>query len=94
MQRAVIACHGSQIEVGDLGLYGSRIEDIALAPEINTLDQDREVVPLEDFERLYILKVLKIASWRVSGPRGAAVLLGLPPSTLYSKMKKLRIKRP
>ena len=52
------------------------------------------VVPLEDFERRYILKVLKITDWRVSGPRGAAILLGLPPSTLYSKIKKLRIKRP
>ena len=91
MQRAVIACHESQIEVGDLGLYDSHI---ALDYEINTIDQDRQVVPLEDFERRYILKVLKITDWRVSGPRGAAVLLGLPPSTLYSKMKKLRIKRP
>ena len=94
MQRAVIACRGSQIEVGDLGLYDSRNEGIALDLEINTIDQDREVVPLEDFERRYILKVLKITDWRVSGPRGAAVLLGLPPSTLYSKIKKLRIKRP
>ena len=91
MQRAVILCRGSQIEVGDLGLYGSRT---AHDPEINTIDQDCEVVPLEDFERRYILKVLKITDWRVSGPRGAAVLLGLPPSTLYSKIKKLRIKRP
>ena len=88
MQRAVIACRGSQIEVDDLGLSGSHI---ALDLEI---DQAREVVPLEDFERRYILKVLKITGWRVSGPRGAAVLLGLPPSTLYSKIKKLRIKRP
>ena len=93
MQRAVIACRGSQIEVGDLGLYGSRSEGIALDLEINTIDQAREVVPLEDFERRYILKVLKITDWRVSGPRGAAVLLGLPPSTLYSKIKKLGIKR-
>ncbi len=91
MQRAVIACRGSQIEVGDLGLYDSHI---ALDLEINTIDQAREVVPLEDFERRYILKVLKITDWRVSGPRGAAVLLRLPPSTLYSKIKKLGIKRP
>ncbi len=29
-----------------------------------------------------------------SGDRGAAALLGLPPSTLYGKMKKLGIKLP
>ncbi len=91
MQRAVIACHGSQIEVNDLGLYGSRIE--GTIPD-HELDQDREIRPWDEFERLYILKVLKAVNWRVKGAKGAAALLELPPSTLYSRMKKLGIKRP
>ena len=91
MQRAVIVCQGSQIEVGDLGLYSSRIED--KAPD-HKLDQDREIMPLYEFERCYILEVLKVTSWRIKGTHGAAALLGLPPSTLYSRMKKLGIKRP
>ena len=96
IQRAVIVCRGSQIEVGDLGLYGFRIEGPApdLKKNTVTVSQDREVVPLDEFERHYILEVLKTTNYQISGDRGAAALLRLPPSTLYSKMKKLGIKRP
>lgn len=41
-----------------------------------------------------ILRALERTGWRVSGPRGAAVVLGLKPTTLESKMKKLGIHRP
>ena len=94
INRTVIVCRGSQIEVEDLGLYGSRIKGTALEGKGSTLDQDREVVPLHEFESRYILEVLKATNWRIKGTRGAATLLGLPPSTLYNKMKKLGIKRP
>ena len=91
IQRAVITCQGSQIEVGDLGLYGSRIEGAA---SDHKLYQDREIMPWDDFERRYILEVLKATNWQVKGDRGAATLLKLPSSTLYGKMRKLGIKRP
>ena len=96
IQRAVIVCHGSQIEVRDLGLYGFQIEGKVLDHKRRTVtvSQDREVVPLDEFERHYILEVLKITNYQISGDRGAAALLKLPPSTLYSKMRKLGIKRP
>ena len=58
------------------------------------ISQDREIVPLEEFERRYIIEVLRDTNWRVKGAKGAATLLGLPPSTLYSKMKKMGIERP
>ena len=45
-------------------------------------------------ERNHIKDVLKKTSWRVSGKGGAAELLGLKPTTLESRMKKLGIKRP
>ena len=91
INRAVIVCPGFQIEEGDLGLSGSRIVGTALEFQ---LAQDREIVPLDEFERRYILEVLKATNWRIDGARGAATLLGLPPSTLYGKMRKLGIKRP
>jgi formate hydrogenlyase transcriptional activator len=46
---------------------------------------------LADLERDHILKSLEKTSWRIKGPRGAAILLGLNPSTLYSRMQKLGI---
>jgi len=36
-------------------------------------------------------KVLDRTNWRIKGPHGAAELLGLKPSTLYTKMNKLAI---
>jgi formate hydrogenlyase transcriptional activator len=41
----------------------------------------------------HILAVLESTGWRVSGPRGAAELLALRPTTLESRMKKLGIAR-
>ncbi|MEW6663998.1 MAG: sigma 54-interacting transcriptional regulator [Thermodesulfobacteriota bacterium] len=48
---------------------------------------------LEQVERSHILEVLNKTGWRVSGNKGAAEILGLKPTTLESRMKKLGIKR-
>ena len=95
IQRAVILCANSQIGVGNLILYDSQIGDITQDHKQRTFSafQDREVVPLEEFERRYILGVLEATNYQIKGARGAATLLGLPPSTLYSKMEKLGIKK-
>jgi PAS domain S-box-containing protein len=49
---------------------------------------------LEDIERRHIKDALEKCGWRLSGPEGAAVILGLKRTTLQSKMKKLGIRRP
>jgi len=46
---------------------------------------------LQEIERQHILVVLDQTHWRIRGGGGAASLLGLNPSTLYSRMKKLGI---
>jgi formate hydrogenlyase transcriptional activator len=48
---------------------------------------------LEELERGHILQVLQQTQWRVEGPKGAAAVLGLNPSTLRSRMHKLGIRR-
>lgn len=50
-------------------------------------------VPLEEMEKDYIIKVLQACEWKVSGKGGAAQILGLKPTTLYSKMKRLGLRR-
>ena len=50
-------------------------------------------ISLEDHQRNYIIEVLKHTNWRVSGDYGAAKLLNMRPTTLYSKMDRLNIKR-
>jgi chemotaxis protein methyltransferase CheR len=49
---------------------------------------------LEALEKQHILKVLKSTGWRISGPKGASNILGLNPSTLRFRMKKLGIRKP
>jgi PAS domain S-box-containing protein len=50
-------------------------------------------VRIEEVERGHILRVLGSTAWRIRGQRGAAMLLGLKPTTLESRMKKLNIQR-
>jgi transcriptional regulator with GAF, ATPase, and Fis domain len=42
-------------------------------------------------EREHITAVVEAAGWKIEGPEGAAKILGLPPSTLRARMKKLEI---
>lgn len=46
---------------------------------------------LEENERAHILEALRLTGGRLSGPRGAAALLGIPRSTLQHRMRKLGI---
>jgi PAS domain S-box-containing protein len=49
---------------------------------------------LEDVERSHLEQVLRESGWVVEGEDGAAARLGLNPSTLRSRMKRLGIARP
>jgi len=59
----------------------------------NNSDSEFYVKTLQEIEKEYILKVVKKCNGRISGPQGAAILLGLPATTLISRMQKLGIKK-
>jgi formate hydrogenlyase transcriptional activator len=59
----------------------------------DTLVNEFYTKTLQEVEKEHILKVIKKCNGRISGPQGAAVLLGLPSTTLTSRMKKLGIKK-
>jgi formate hydrogenlyase transcriptional activator len=63
---------------------------VVQAPRLASSERP-EARSLEDMERSHIVSVLERHGWRVSG---AADVLGLKRSTLYSKMKKLGIQHP
>ena len=48
---------------------------------------------LEENERAHIERALRQSGGRISGPRGAAALLGMPRSTLQHRMRKLGMDR-
>ena len=49
---------------------------------------------LEEMEREYILEVLQSKNWKIEGKDSASLLLGMNPSTLRSRLKRLGIKKP
>jgi len=84
VERAVILSDGGKVHFPGL--------DDTLGPRVT--GESLPVTPLVDMERGYIEKILNATHWRVSGPSGAAAILGLKPTTLISRMKKLGIKKP
>lgn len=55
---------------------------------------DAPLRPLAETERAAIEAALRHTAGRVSGPRGAAAILGLKPTTLESRIKKHGIRKP
>ena len=82
VERAVILSRGDALELGPW------FQDaVSEAPGSDSLD-------LDEVQRSHILKVLDLTNWKVSGAGGASELLGLKPSTLNHRLKKLGIQRP
>ena len=46
---------------------------------------------LKEAEYQHILAILKKTGWRIKGANGAAIILGVKPSTLYTVMRRLNI---
>ncbi|HET9567565.1 MAG TPA: sigma 54-interacting transcriptional regulator, partial [Vicinamibacterales bacterium] len=59
-----------------------------------TVPSGHSSMALVDIERDHIVAVLDRVRWRVRGDGGAAELLRMKPSTLESRMTKLKIQRP
>jgi transcriptional regulator with GAF, ATPase, and Fis domain len=59
-------------------------------PEV---ESGEEVKALAELEQDHILQVLRKTGWRIEGNNGAALLLGLNPSTLRARIRKYGIRR-
>jgi formate hydrogenlyase transcriptional activator len=83
VERAVILSPGSVL----------RVPPRALQTRITAGHNTKRLHTLADVEREHIRSILKETRWVVSGPRGAALRLGMNRSTLHFRMKKLGIAR-
>lgn len=81
IERAAILSQGPQLELSEW------------LPKPGLTPRGTQLPTLEELERDHILAVLELTGWRVSGEKGAAELLGMKPTTLEARMKKLGIKR-
>lgn len=82
IERSVILSHHDVLNFEALPLKSK---------EKTTPDHNGHFKSLEEIQREHILDALKKTQGRVSGPSGAARLLGLNDKTLFSKMAKLGI---
>lgn len=73
---------------------GPELEPIDWLSSSNGKGGSAKMMTLEEIEREHILDLLEHTNWRVSGDKGAAKILGLNPTTLEARMKKLGIARP
>ncbi|SHL66569.1 regulatory protein, Fis family [Chitinophaga jiangningensis] len=60
-------------------------------PALTGITLHRQIKTIDENERDHIMEVLRKTKGKIAGAGGAAQLLGVPPTTLHSKMKKLGI---
>ena len=87
IERACVLSPGPVVEILD-ELRPMSGGDSALEAPVARHDV---IVTLEESERMHIRQALAATGGRMHGPDGAAALLGINPSTLRSRMKKLGI---
>jgi PAS domain S-box-containing protein len=83
IERAVIISRGVSLQVLDRFDTFHKPED----------ESGQEIKALVELEHDHVLQVLQKTGWRIEGKNGAAVLLGLNPSTLRARMRKYGISR-
>jgi formate hydrogenlyase transcriptional activator len=88
LERAMISSEGDTIKLDDDQLIPS------LSQQINNSSSSISITTLSDSQKKHITNALEECDWKINGEEGAARKLGMPPSTLRSKMKKLNIIRP
>jgi transcriptional regulator with GAF, ATPase, and Fis domain len=82
IERAAILARGPVVHISD-----------SLDPRLKPVANGASLGKLEDIERSYIIQVLEKTKWTIDGPKGAALILGLHPNTLRSRLLKLGIKQ-
>ena len=84
IERAVINSSGPKLHLAD---------ELRRSPSREDGDAVGQLMSLQEVERGHILRVLEQTGQRIDGPKGAAAILNINPSTLRSRMLKLGIKK-
>ncbi|NNG15345.1 MAG: sigma 54-interacting transcriptional regulator [Gemmatimonadales bacterium] len=93
IERAVITARGRVVRFDRSAFAAGTVDSVsqpvdAIAGEVLSPEQ------LRDQERRNTLAALTQTNWKVYGPGGAAELLGVKPTPLAYRMKKLGVRRP
>jgi transcriptional regulator with GAF, ATPase, and Fis domain len=95
IERAVILARGGPLQ------FDLPVTDSAPPPASSTQNSSAKAglqyfteAEMERRERENLVAVLETAGWKIKGADGAAELLGVKPTTLLSRMKKMGLKKP
>lgn len=73
---------------------GSKLKvELSFSTIKNVNPENNAIISLDENEKQYITKILKLTNWKVRGKNGAAELLDINPNTLDSRIKKLGINK-
>ncbi len=96
LERAIILSRGSSLELRE-ELLGQGVQTVRQGSPHADLAAEGPgagTATLEEVEREHIRRVCEDCNWTIKGAGGAAERLGLNPSTVYFRLKKLGITRP
>lgn len=85
IERALILNKERPLDFNDIGETGPKATSDGMPTE------DEDITGMEEMVSKQIVRALEVTGGRVGGGKGAAKLLKMNPSTLRSKMRKLRI---
>jgi formate hydrogenlyase transcriptional activator len=85
IERAVILCDRETLSINENGMHRERLETLQRSTRLGEA--------LMNTEKEMIEAALEETGGRVSGPSGAAVKLGIPRSTLESRIRSLQINK-
>ncbi len=92
IERSVITSKDGILKLGTLYPEESDSGIISPGEDIKT-DKILSQEELQKIEKENIIRALKSTNWKISGGDGAAKLLGIPPTTLSSKIKVMGLKK-
>ncbi|MGD9064718.1 MAG: sigma 54-interacting transcriptional regulator [Desulfobacterales bacterium] len=93
IERAVITAREGRLNLDRaLPEIAEATENLQAAEAFSDDIPIRTAAQIEALERENLIRALKATGWRISDKKGAAKLLGLPPSTLNSRIKALGLK--
>ena len=95
IERAVICARGGMLEF-DVPGFDDSIDPISPAPGDVDQAEPEYLTEIEMLsrQRQNLFAVMQKAGWKVKGVGGAAELLGVSPTTVFSRIEKMGLKRP
>jgi formate hydrogenlyase transcriptional activator len=91
IERGVVMTTGRVLSWRTTACLAPAVQSRVLTVSVPTVSEAVSIRTLADAERAHITAVLRETDWLVGGPRGAAAQLGIPRTTLITRMQRLGI---